>query len=110
MALARYTSGPASYVERALHEPTARSVAEHVLNGAVNATTNPDGPADPAILTRYIATFAYGISVQPATGAAREALSQIVGTALAGWPTDLARLHPMHPLLPGPGRCKGQYR
>jgi AcrR family transcriptional regulator len=140
MALARYTSGPASYVEKALHEPTARSVAEHVLNGAVNATTNPDSPAgclgvqgalatgapgqlakdaliewrtngedairerfiraqaegdlppdaDPAVLARYIATFAYGISVQAATGVSREALSQMVDTALAGWPTDLS--------------------
>ena len=136
-ALARYTSGPASYVAKALLEPTARSVAEHVLRGAVNATTSPDTPpgclgvqgalatgapgqlakdaliewrsngedairerlqraqaegdlppdADPANLARYIATFAYGISVQAASGVPREALSQIVDTALANWPT-----------------------
>jgi AcrR family transcriptional regulator len=136
MALARYTSGPASYVEKSLRQPTARSVAEHVLNGAVNATTSPDCPAgclgvqgalatgapgqlakdaliewrsngeetirdrfvraqaegdlppdaDPANLARYIATLAYGISVQAASGVPREALSQLVEIALAGWP------------------------
>jgi AcrR family transcriptional regulator len=137
LALARYTSGPASYVEKALHEPTARAVAEDVLDGAVMATTSPDSPAgclgvqgalatgspgeparvaliewrtsgedairerfiraqaegdlpphaDPAILACYITTFAYGISVQAATGASREALAQLVDIALAGWPT-----------------------
>lgn len=136
LALARYTSGPAGYVARALLEPTARAVAEHVLNGAVDATTSPDRPAgclgvqgalatgtpgrpakdaliewrgsgedairerfqraqaegdlpaeaDPADLARYVATFAYGISVQAAGGVSREALGRIVGTALAGWP------------------------
>lgn len=136
LALARYTSGPASYVERALHQPTARAVAEGVLDGAVTATTSPGSPAgclgvqgalatgapgdlaraalaewrtsgedsvrerfiqaqavgdlppqaDPAVLARYITTFAYGISVQAATGASREALAQLVGIALASWP------------------------
>jgi AcrR family transcriptional regulator len=44
-ALERYTLGPASYGLRALEEPTARAVAEHVLLGAVQATTRPDRPA-----------------------------------------------------------------
>jgi AcrR family transcriptional regulator len=44
-ALERYTLGPASYGVRALEEPTARAVAEHVLRGAVQATTRPDRPA-----------------------------------------------------------------
>jgi AcrR family transcriptional regulator len=44
-ALKRYTEGPASYVAKALEEPTARAVAEYVLNGAVQATTRPDRPA-----------------------------------------------------------------
>ncbi len=137
LALARYTSGPASYVEKALHQPTARAVAEAVMDGAVTATTSPGGPAgclgvqgalatgspgeparaalaqwrasgedairerftrardegdlpphaDPAVLARYITTLAYGISVQAATGASREALAQLAGIALAGWPT-----------------------
>jgi len=45
MALARYTCGPAGYVDKAVHEPTARAVAEHILSGAVKATTTPEGPA-----------------------------------------------------------------
>ncbi|MET8538611.1 TetR/AcrR family transcriptional regulator [Streptomyces sp. NPDC005065] len=44
-ALARYTEGPASYVAKALEEPTARAVAQALLNGAVRATTRPDRPA-----------------------------------------------------------------
>ena len=44
-ALQRYTEGPASYGPRALQEPTAREVAAAVLEGAINATTSPDGPA-----------------------------------------------------------------
>jgi hypothetical protein len=72
----------------------------------IRAQAEGDLPADadPAILARYIVTFAYGISVQAATGVPREALSQIVRTALVGWPTDLARLHAMPPLLQGPGK------
>jgi AcrR family transcriptional regulator len=135
-ALERYTEGPASYVARALEEPTARAVAEYLLNGAVQATTRPGCPAgclgvqgalatgepgqaahdalvtwrrsgedaicerfarardegdlpadsDPARLARYIATLAYGISVQAATGVPREGLRQIIDTALQTWP------------------------
>ncbi|MFE2597361.1 TetR/AcrR family transcriptional regulator [Streptomyces sp. NPDC059396] len=44
-ALDRYTQGPASYVAKALEEPTARAVAEALLHGAVRATTRPDRPA-----------------------------------------------------------------
>ncbi|GLJ87977.1 TetR/AcrR family transcriptional regulator [Streptomyces poonensis] len=44
-ALERYTEGPASYVARALEEPTARQVAAAFLNGSVRATTHPDCPA-----------------------------------------------------------------
>lgn len=43
-ALRRYSEGPASYVLRALAEPTARRVAEAFLGGAVRATTQPDRP------------------------------------------------------------------
>lgn len=137
LALARYTDGPAGYVARALLEPTARAVAEHVLNGAVQASTTPDCPAgclgvqgalaagapgqaahdalvewrvngeqeirerfvrahaegdlppdaDPATLARYVATVAYGIAVQAATGVPREELRRMIDVALAGWPT-----------------------
>ncbi|TDT98255.1 TetR family transcriptional regulator [Streptomyces sp. 846.5] len=135
-ALARYTQGPASYVFRALEEPTAKAVAQALLNGAVRATTRPDRPAgclgvqgalaagepaqgaqqalvdwrqgggeairerfekavadgdlpigsDPAHLTRYVTTFAYGISVQAATGVCREDLQQVADAALLNWP------------------------
>ncbi|WP_030899726.1 TetR/AcrR family transcriptional regulator [Streptomyces sp. NRRL F-5126] len=44
-ALERYTEGPASYVARALLEPTARQVAAAMLLGAAEATTRPDCPS-----------------------------------------------------------------
>ena len=45
LALARYTEGPASYVARALAEPTAREVAAAFLAGSVRGTTLPDCPS-----------------------------------------------------------------
>ncbi|MGW7295943.1 TetR/AcrR family transcriptional regulator [Streptomyces xiamenensis] len=44
-ALDRYTEGPASYVARALREPTALGVATAFLNGAVEVSTRPGCPA-----------------------------------------------------------------
>ena len=44
-ALQRYTEGPASYVARALGQPTAREVATTFLAGAIRSTTQPDCPA-----------------------------------------------------------------
>ncbi|MEU0795352.1 TetR/AcrR family transcriptional regulator [Amycolatopsis sp. NPDC005961] len=44
-AVKRYAEGPASYATRALHEPTARGVAEAFLRGAVRTTTSPGAPA-----------------------------------------------------------------
>ncbi|MER6378087.1 TetR/AcrR family transcriptional regulator [Streptomyces mirabilis] len=137
-ALARYTQGPASYVAKALEEPTARAVAQALLNGAVRATTRPDRPAgcmgvqgalatgesaqgaqqaliewrqeggesirarfekavgegdlppgsDPAHLARYVTTFAFGISVQAASGVCREDLQQIADSAMLNWPSS----------------------
>src|SRR5689334_17227810 len=43
-ALERYAAGPACYVRRALEQPTARAVAEHLLDGAVDMLTNPKNP------------------------------------------------------------------
>ena len=135
-ALERYASGPASYTEKALEQPTARAVARHLLEGAILTTTARGGPAgclsvqgalatgapgqgarealimwrrkgenalrerfararaegdlppdaDPATLARYVVTLVYGIAVQAATGTPREALRQIIDTALHGWP------------------------
>src|ERR1051325_5677143 len=42
--LHRYTTGPASYIHAALAEPTARLVAEKLLEGAVENLTNPSHP------------------------------------------------------------------
>ena len=43
-ALERYAAGPACYVQQALQQPTARAVAEHLLDGAVEMLTNPKNP------------------------------------------------------------------
>src|SRR3982751_3867923 len=43
-ALERYAAGPACYVREALDAPTARAVAEQLLNGAVEMMTNPKNP------------------------------------------------------------------
>ncbi|MFB6770825.1 TetR/AcrR family transcriptional regulator [Streptomyces sp. NPDC056337] len=43
-SLERYEEGPASYLARALKEPTAREVATAFLNGSVRTTTSPDCP------------------------------------------------------------------
>jgi AcrR family transcriptional regulator len=40
----RYSEGPAGYVRAALEEPTARGVAERMLEGTVNLLTNPRNP------------------------------------------------------------------
>ncbi|MDR7381667.1 TetR/AcrR family transcriptional regulator [Promicromonospora iranensis] len=44
-ALERYAEGPASYVGRALREPTAARVATAFLHGSVRATSTPGCPA-----------------------------------------------------------------
>jgi AcrR family transcriptional regulator len=43
-ALDRYIAGPASYVSKALAEPTARRVAERLLLGAADLLANPQNP------------------------------------------------------------------
>ncbi|WP_122619610.1 TetR/AcrR family transcriptional regulator [Streptomyces sp. Tu 4128] len=43
-SLERYEEGPASYLARALKEPTAREVATAFLKGSVRTTTSPDCP------------------------------------------------------------------
>jgi len=37
-------AGPAAYLEEALEEPTARSVAERVLNGVIDLVSDPNRP------------------------------------------------------------------
>src|SRR5438094_9922303 len=43
-ALDRYAEGPAAYAAEALNEPTARAVAELLLEGSVNLLTDPRNP------------------------------------------------------------------
>jgi AcrR family transcriptional regulator len=43
-ALDRYAEGPAAYVRAAVEAPTAREVAERLLNGAVDLLTKPGNP------------------------------------------------------------------
>lgn len=43
-ALDRYAEGPAAYVREALNEPTARAVAERLLDGSVDLLTDPRNP------------------------------------------------------------------
>jgi AcrR family transcriptional regulator len=43
--------------------------------------------ADPAGLARYVMTVAQGMAVQAASGADREALHQVISTALMAWPS-----------------------
>jgi AcrR family transcriptional regulator len=42
--LARYRAGPSAFVAEALQQPSARSVAEGLLRGAVEALANRDNP------------------------------------------------------------------
>src|SRR5437763_13880440 len=43
-ALDRYLEGPAAYVAAALNEPTARAVAERLLDGTIDLLSNPRNP------------------------------------------------------------------
>jgi AcrR family transcriptional regulator len=43
-ALDRYAEGPAAYVRAALHEPTARAVAERLLSAAIDVVTDRRNP------------------------------------------------------------------
>ena len=72
-ALDRYTEGPASYAVRALQQPTARQVVAAFLDGAVRATTPPEGPAG-------------CLGVQGAL--ASSSAGQTAHDVLAGWRND----------------------
>jgi AcrR family transcriptional regulator len=43
-AVERYFQGPATYLQDALKEPTARAVVEHLLHGVVDLVTDPKLP------------------------------------------------------------------
>lgn len=44
LVLDQYAKGPAAYVRAALEEPTARAVAERLLDGSIDLLTNPRHP------------------------------------------------------------------
>jgi AcrR family transcriptional regulator len=52
------------------------------------ARAEGDLPADsnPADLARYVVTVSHGMAVQAASGASREELQRVVGTAMRAWP------------------------
>ncbi|MDB5405763.1 MAG: transcriptional regulator, TetR family [Rhodospirillales bacterium] len=53
------------------------------------AKAEGDLPAasDPAALARYVMTLSQGMAIQAASGAGREALHQVIATALTAWPS-----------------------
>jgi AcrR family transcriptional regulator len=63
-AFERYSDTTASYVSRALDEPTARQVAEAALAGAVEATTGKDCPHGCLGVQGALATSADGEPVR----------------------------------------------
>jgi len=49
-AVQRYVEGPAGYIGRALAAPTAREVAEKLLQGGIDVSTCPENPSGCLIL------------------------------------------------------------
>jgi AcrR family transcriptional regulator len=43
-AMERYEEGPASYVQKALAQPTARKVVENLFAGGIEVVAGPEGP------------------------------------------------------------------
>ena len=71
-ALQRYTEGPASYVERALGESTARRVAEAFLAGSVRTSTQPGNPTGCLTVQGSLAAGDAGRPARNALTAVRE--------------------------------------
>lgn len=74
--LDRYVEGPAGYVAQALAEPTARAVAERLLHGAIDLTSNPSSPRGCLLVQGALAC---GDEAEPARRemAARRAASEL---------------------------------
>jgi AcrR family transcriptional regulator len=62
--LDRYATGPASYVEAALAQPTTLAVAEHLLNGAANVNTCPSNPSGCLSIQGGVTSGTEGASIQ----------------------------------------------
>jgi AcrR family transcriptional regulator len=62
--LDRYLTGPASYIEEALKEPTARAVAKHFLLAAINLMTDPTTPLGCLVVQGALASSEKGNPVR----------------------------------------------
>ena len=63
-ALDRYIQKPASYLPRALNEPTARGVAERLFRGAIDMVMNPRHPDGCLLVQGALASGPVAESVQ----------------------------------------------
>ena len=101
-AMDRYAQGPAAHVERALAEPTARRVAERLLEGTVQLLSNPRHPRGCLLVQSALACGTEAESVRDTLAAKRAAgearLRQRLEKARAAGdlpktarPSDLAR-------------------
>jgi AcrR family transcriptional regulator len=70
-AVARYREGPAGYADRALTEPTARRVAQCVLEGAADLHTDPDSPLGCLTVSGALACGAGSVAAQESLRDAR---------------------------------------
>jgi AcrR family transcriptional regulator len=55
-ALARYTSGPACYITRAMEEPTARKMLERLFSGLIDMLTCPTNPSGCMVVQSALAS------------------------------------------------------
>src|SRR5882724_3814541 len=60
----RYDSGPAGYAREALERPTAREVAERLLEGAVDLLTDPRNPGGCLMVQAALASGRVGEAVR----------------------------------------------
>src|SRR5262249_21050996 len=69
----RYAEGPAAYVREALEEPTARAVAERLLDGAVDLLTDRRNPRGGLLVQGALACGGTSASVRRELAARRRA-------------------------------------
>jgi AcrR family transcriptional regulator len=75
--IARYVQGPAACVRKALEEPTARAVAERLLNASIEVVTDPRKPHGCLLVQGALACGAAAESIR------RELAVQRQGTEIA---------------------------
>src|SRR5580692_9023086 len=72
-ALDRYLNGPAAYTQDALKEPTARAVAERLLQGAADLNASPRNPGGCLTVQGALASGDTGDSIRQELVACRAA-------------------------------------